>query len=187
MTGKIRKVSIDKLNPAPYNPRIALTPADREYQAIKASIDSFGYLDPIVWNERTGNIVSGHQRYQILKDEGKKEIEVVVVDFDIDKEKACNLAMNKAVGLWDFSKLDELLEEMTATEWDMSAFGFDPVGDFEGFSDDFTPSHDGEEKEYATISLTFLKEDADRINEWLKTHSKEELCEFVLKGVEDNA
>lgn len=145
---EMRKVPISKLNPAPYNPRIALTPADREYQAIKASIDSFGYLDPIVWNERTGNIVSGHQRYQILKDEGKKEIEVVVVDFDIDKEKACNLAMNKAVGLWDDDKLNELLEEMKETPWNMEDFGFENLSfNWDGVSDPDESNYDEPKKE----------------------------------------
>ena len=120
----IRKVDISLLNPAPYNPRVELQPSDPEYQHIKNSIDSFGYLDPIVWNQRTGNIVSGHQRYRILKDEGATEIEVRVVDFDEDTEKACNLAMNKAVGLWDEAKLNALLEEMKNTSWDMADFGF---------------------------------------------------------------
>lgn len=136
MESEMRKVPIGKLNPAPYNPRVELKPEDKEYQAIKNSIESFGYLDPIVWNENTGNIVSGHQRYQILKDKGETELEVMVVHFDIDKEKACNLAMNKAVGLWDNDKLNELLEEMKETAWDMSEFGFDDMPEPETDADD---------------------------------------------------
>ncbi|MDD2300189.1 MAG: hypothetical protein PHU69_11195 [Fermentimonas sp.] len=30
----------------------------------------FGYVEPIVWNEETGNIVGGHQRYKILLEAG---------------------------------------------------------------------------------------------------------------------
>ena len=133
----IQSVDISLLNPAPYNPRVDLKPTDPEYQHIKNSLDDFGYLDPIVWNKRTGNIVSGHQRYKILKEQGATELLCVVVDFDEDKEKACNLAMNKAVGLWDDKKLEELLAEMQDTEWDMSDFGF------EGFSEEL-----GEENPY---------------------------------------
>lgn len=121
----IKKVPVSMLNPAPYNPRVELKPTDPEYQHIKNSLDSFGYLDPIVWNERTGNIVSGHQRFKILTDEGATELLVRVVDFDEDTEKACNLAMNKAVGLWDDAKLNALLEEMKATSWNMEDFGFE--------------------------------------------------------------
>lgn len=123
----IRIIPIEKINPAPYNPRVDLKPSDPEYQHIKASIESFGYLDPIVWNERTGNIVSGHQRFKILVDSGVTEVECRVVDFDEDKEKACNLAMNKAVGLWDEEKLNELLIELQDTSWDMGNFGFDSL------------------------------------------------------------
>ena len=127
----IQSIDITLLNPAPYNPRIDLKPTDIEYQHIKNSIDNFGYLDPIVWNKRTGNIVSGHQRFKILKEQGVKEVQCVVVDFDIEKEKACNLAMNKAQGLWDYSALDLLLSELEKTEWDMADFGFSPIQEFE--------------------------------------------------------
>lgn len=122
-----RVVSIDKLNPSTYNPRVDLTESDAEYQHIKNSLESFGYLDPIVWNERTGNIISGHQRYKILVADGATELEVKVVDFDLETEKACNLAMNKTVGRWDDDKLDALLEEMASTDWGMSDFGFPSI------------------------------------------------------------
>lgn len=119
-----RVVSIDKLNPSTYNPRVDLTESDAEYQHIKNSLESFGYLDPIVWNERTGNIISGHQRYKILVADGATELEVKVVDFDLETEKACNLAMNKATGLWDEEKLNALLLEMENSPFNMEDFGF---------------------------------------------------------------
>ena len=122
---EIRKIRLDELQPAKYNPRVDLKPNDIEYKAIENSIDSFGYIEPIVWNKRTGNIIGGHQRYKILKAKGYTEAEVVVVDFDEDKEKAANLALNKAVGLWDDVKVDELLKELSTTEWDMKMFNFD--------------------------------------------------------------
>lgn len=123
----LQVIAVDKMNPAPYNPRVDLKPSDPEYQHIQNSLDNFGYLDPIVWNERTGNIVSGHQRYKILTAKGEKELLCVVVDFDVEKEKACNLAMNKAVGLWDDVKLEELLRDLKDTSWDMTDFGFDSL------------------------------------------------------------
>lgn len=143
----MRIVPIEKLNPAPYNPRVDLSPDSPEYSHIKKSIDSFGYLDPIVWNERTGNIVSGHQRYKILVAEGHKEIEVRVVDFDENTEKACNLAMNKAVGLWDDDRLNTLLTEMAGTEWDMSEFGFDSMPEI-STDDSTTVVEKSDEAEY---------------------------------------
>lgn len=121
----IEKHLLSELHPAKYNPRVDLKPSDLEYQAIKNSIESFGHIEPIIWNKRTGNIVGGHQRYKILKEQGITETEVVVVDFDDAKEKAANLALNKAVGLWSDSKVEELLKELSETEWDMKQFNFD--------------------------------------------------------------
>ncbi|WP_181217391.1 MULTISPECIES: hypothetical protein [Bacillus] len=41
----IRTISVEKINPAPYNPRIDLQPGDLEYDALKKSIEQFGYID----------------------------------------------------------------------------------------------------------------------------------------------
>ena len=62
----IRKIPTEKLNPAKYNPRKNLKPGDPEYEKLKRSITEFGYVEPIIWNKRTGNIVGGHQRYKVL-------------------------------------------------------------------------------------------------------------------------
>jgi ParB-like chromosome segregation protein Spo0J len=58
----------------------------------------------LVWNSRTGNLVGGHQRFKIIKEQGLKEVEVSVVDLDANKEKALNLALNKVRGDWDNEK-----------------------------------------------------------------------------------
>lgn len=122
---ELRKIKIENMKPAKYNPRKNLKPTDSKYKQIKDSIDNFGYIDPIIWNERTGNIIGGHQRYKILCELGLKEIECVVVNFDDETEKAANLAVNKAQGDWDKEKLDELLREMKQQDkFDMSKFGF---------------------------------------------------------------
>ena len=77
---QIQKISINKINPAPYNPRKDLKPGDIEYEKIKKSIVEFDLVEPLVWNKQTGNLVAGHQRLKILKDQGITEIEVSIVD-----------------------------------------------------------------------------------------------------------
>ena len=109
---EIRTVDIGLLRPADYNPRKDLTPKDPEYQKIKKSIEQFGYLDPIIWNERSGRVVGGHQRLKVLNELGHKKIEVVVADLADDDEKAFNIALNKIAGDWDLVKLDELLRSL---------------------------------------------------------------------------
>ena len=63
---EIRKVPISLLNAAPYNPRKDLQPGDPEYQKIARSIEKYGCVEPIIWNERTGNVIGGHQRLKVL-------------------------------------------------------------------------------------------------------------------------
>ena len=121
----IRKIPVDAINPAVYNPRIDLQPDDKEYQRLKRSIEEFGYVEPLVWNKRTGVLISGHQRLKILLEQGVKEVEVSVVDLDEEREKALNLALNKISGDWDYAKLRDLLEELDTGAFDIELTGFD--------------------------------------------------------------
>jgi DNA modification methylase len=121
----IRKINIDKLRPAQYNPRVNLQKGDEVYSKLERSIERFGCVEPIVWNESTGNVVGGHQRLKILIDKGVTETEVSVVNLSLEDEKALNLALNKITGDWDNEKLAALLEELKLTNIDMSVTGFD--------------------------------------------------------------
>jgi ParB-like chromosome segregation protein Spo0J len=107
----IQKISVEKLNPAVYNPRKDLKPGDKEYEKLKRSIEEFGYVEPVIWNQKTGNVVGGHQRLKVLLDLGQTEIDCVVVDLDLQREKALNLALNKIQGEWDENKLAELMAD----------------------------------------------------------------------------
>ncbi|GIO84548.1 hypothetical protein J25TS5_14800 [Paenibacillus faecis] len=51
---EIRVLSIDQINAAAYNPRVDLQPGDPEFEKLRRNIESFDYVEPIVWNERTG-------------------------------------------------------------------------------------------------------------------------------------
>ena len=64
---EIKRMSLDKLNPAKYNPRKELKPGDPEFEKLKRSIQEFGLVEPIILNKRTGNVVGGHQRLSVLK------------------------------------------------------------------------------------------------------------------------
>ena len=120
----IKKIPIEKINPAPYNPRIDLQTGDPEYEALKQSMTRFGAVEPLVWNERTGNLVGGHQRFKILREEQPKTLLVSVVNLDEAEEKALNLALNKISGDWDEEKLQLLLAELNNTFDDITLTGF---------------------------------------------------------------
>ena len=94
--------------PAAYNPRVTLTEKDFEYQALRASIDEFGLVVPLIVNRQTGTLVSGHQRLNVMLAKGVEETEVVIVDMEPEKEMALCIAMNKITGDWDYGKLADI-------------------------------------------------------------------------------
>ena len=122
---EIIKKNVSELLPADYNPRRDLKPGDPEYEKLKRSIEQFGYVDPVIWNKRTGRVVGGHQRLKVLKDCGVTDLECVVVDLSEEKEKALNIALNKISGDWDKEKLALLITDLQGTDLDVSLTGFD--------------------------------------------------------------
>lgn len=55
---KIMTMALGDMKPALYNPRKDLKPGDPEYEHLKKSFQAFDYVDPIIVNRRTGNIVA---------------------------------------------------------------------------------------------------------------------------------
>lgn len=121
----IRKVPVTDINPAEYNPRKDLKPGDPAYERLKRSMTEFGYVEPIIWNEETGNIVGGHQRYKVLVAEGHTEVECVIVKMSPEREKALNVALNKVTGDWEFEALADLIKDLEAQDFDVTLTGFD--------------------------------------------------------------
>jgi len=122
---EICKIDIDKLEPAYYNPRKDLKPGDVEYEKLKRSIQEFDLVEPLVWNKRTGRLISGHQRLKVLKELGYTQVEVSVVDLDETKEKLLNLALNKIKGEWNVELLKDILLELDTGDFDIELTGFD--------------------------------------------------------------
>ncbi len=123
---EFRKLQIDTLTPASYNPRKDLKPGDKEYEKIKKSIDEFGYVDPIIVNSDL-TIIGGHQRWKVLKDLEFTEVDCVVIEVDKTKEKALNVALNKISGEWNEELLGELIKDLQTLDYDISFTGFEPA------------------------------------------------------------
>ncbi len=77
---RIETIPVHRINPAPYNPRRNLQPGDPEYERISRSVWEFGLVEPLVWNERTGTLVGGHQRFKVLLAQGAETVIVSVVE-----------------------------------------------------------------------------------------------------------
>nr|DAU24229.1 MAG TPA: ParB protein [Caudoviricetes sp.] len=119
----IRKIDINTIMESEFNPRIKLEKNSKEYKKIAASIEQFGFVEPLVVNEYNMCCIGGHQRLQILKDIGVTEVECVIInESDPNREKTLCIALNKIKGDWDMEKLAFLLSDE-----DVTAFptGFD--------------------------------------------------------------
>jgi len=132
---EVEKIAISKLKNAEYNPRKALKPGDPEFEKLKNSITEFGYVEPIIWNKRTGKVVGGHQRLSVLKHLGETEVDCVIIDLDEQKEKALNIALNKISGDWDMPLLTDLLKDLNDDGFDITLTGFD-MAEYDSFFKD---------------------------------------------------
>lgn len=101
---------VSELIPAEYNPRAI---SEAALDGLRASIERFGLVEPIVWNERTGRVVGGHQRLRVLIEHGAAETLVVAVDLPESEEKALNVTLNNPHIQGHFTKdLQIVLEDI---------------------------------------------------------------------------
>jgi len=115
-------MSLSEIHGASYNPR-KITP--EALGRLTKSIAELGDLQPITVNVRTGNtIIGGHQRYDIYRAMGRKEVDVWLVDLPEEKEKAANLALNNLSGEFDTQALKDLIEQIDTTNLDLELTGF---------------------------------------------------------------
>jgi ParB-like chromosome segregation protein Spo0J len=156
---EIRTMPIADITPSDYNPRQDLQPGDPEYQALEASLLEFDIVEPLIWNERTGNLVGGHQRLKVLQARGDQDVEVSVVDLPLEKEKVLNLALNKTGGTWDTPKLSALLSDLEPLNLDLTSTGFslkeiDSLLSKVTIPDDIEAGNEDEPRVILTLNLT---------------------------------
>lgn len=105
-----RRMPIEGLEPAGLNPRRI---APEAAASLERSMDRFGMVQPVVWNQRSGRVVGGHQRLSILRREGATEVDVAVVDLSEADEKALNVVLNSAHVAGTFTdELQGMLKEI---------------------------------------------------------------------------
>ncbi len=106
----IKEVKLTDLRPAPYNPREISADA---LAGLRHSLEKFGMVDLLVVNRRNMRVISGHQRYKILQEDGVESVTVIMVDVDEIAEMAMNVTLNsqEIVGYWT-SALAPILEKL---------------------------------------------------------------------------
>tara|TARA_Y100000401_G_C8288733_1_gene207473 strand:+ start:92 stop:583 length:492 start_codon:yes stop_codon:yes gene_type:complete len=113
---KITLVNINNLNPAEYNPRQI---SNKQYEDLKASMEKFGCVDPIIINinpERLNVVVGGHQRLRILRELGAEKVPTVSVNLSQEDERELNVRLNKNGGDWDIDLLSNF-DIVDLKEW----------------------------------------------------------------------
>jgi len=126
-----KRISRSDIKNAPYNPRQMSAGARKR---LKRGIEKFKLVNSLVWNARTGNLVGGHQRINILDDlEGNQDylIDIDKIDVDLATEKKLNVLLNNpnAQGQFDASMLEDLVAGLKIDGEDVHDTGF-TTGDF---------------------------------------------------------
>lgn len=191
---EIQTLKAAELKTAEYNPRRDLQPEDAEYQKLRRSIEEFGYVEPIIWNERTGRVVGGHQRLKVLLEKGAEEIEAVVVDLDEKNEKILNVLLNKVKGRWDIGKLADLLQELDEAgamdltgfeDWELQSLlmQYDHIKDL--MEEDFSGYDDGKERSTFTMTFSLPAGARETVEEYMKTkeNAKAEMATAIINKV----
>ena len=124
------KLAIEDLAPWSRNPR-RIDDAARD--GLRASVERWGDIAGITYNSRTGTLVSGHQRVEVLRALGAQMVDgalqlasghrfpVRVVDWDESEHAGANIeANNKHIGGEYTENLDELLAEVRGSLGDES-------------------------------------------------------------------
>lgn len=133
-TPEVQWLDPKTLTPDEGNPR-RIDKANRD--RLRALLDRFGFVENLVLNRRSGELVSGHQRRALALELGVDLVPVMVVDLDPAEARALAIALNNpsAQGAWEPGLLAARLDELVAfdvldlTAFDASeleAFGFLP-------------------------------------------------------------
>lgn len=117
----IKTLPLSKLKPHPKNPRQHPVEGSDEWNSLKASLADT-YFDPLVWNRRSGLLISGHLRTKVLASMGCKRADVVVLDLSEEDHVRIMLRANVNTGEWAQDQLGELLKGMAEGEQWLAGF-----------------------------------------------------------------
>src|SRR2546427_7928763 len=111
----IRRVPLDSLHLDPANAR---EHGPENMEAILGSLKRFGQAEPLVVQKKTGRVIGGNGRLEVMKKLGWAECDVVEVDLDDLNATALGIALNRTSELaaWNDSTLAKLLEELKVND-----------------------------------------------------------------------
>ena len=125
----------------------ARTHSDEQIGQIAASIQEFGFLNPILCDP-DGNIIAGHGRYMAAKQLGLETVPCLQIEGLTDEQRrAYILADNRLteLGGWDMDMVKMELEDLDAEGFDISLTGFElDLDDVDNIFEDEYDEHEVE-------------------------------------------
>ena len=173
---KITLVNINSLNPAEYNPRQI---SNKQYEDLKASMEKFGCVDPIIINinpERLNVVVGGHQRLRILRDLGAEKVPTVSVNLSEEDERELNIRLNKSGGDFDMDILANEFDIVDLKEWGFKDIEFGL--NIDKLDDTFTLD-DSDKKPFQQITFTLADKQVELIRNKIKEIKETEEYNYI--------
>lgn len=105
----------DQFNANPLNARVH---PDAQRKAVKGSLDTLGWIAPVIENIRTGNLVDGHDRVWQGLQNNNAEIPYIEVDLSENEERLALASYDFITTMAGYDKrmLDDLLREVNTTD-----------------------------------------------------------------------
>lgn len=173
---EMQRLHRSQIRNAEYNPRQIDKHARKK---LEENLRSRGLLQPLVWNSRTGNLVSGHQRLSVIDDLEKDAdyaLDIAVVDLDEKQEREQNIFFNNpsAQGSWDLNLLSDVLREGV----DLTKTGFDAMDVQLMFDDsDFAPMFDLDKQPVEVRTEVEKLKEIDKMKDIRKEYRKDQVEE----------
>jgi len=110
---RMKRVALDSLTPDPDN--AAEHPEDN-VEAILASLQEFGQIDPLIVQQSTRKIIAGNARYAVMLSMGWTHANIIEIDIDDERAAALGLVHNRTGRLarWNAAKVLELVANLEA-------------------------------------------------------------------------
>ena len=155
-------------------------------RAVRASLDSLGWVNVVIENAVTGNLIDGHERVWNALKNGDSEVPYIQVELTEAEEAQALLSLDPIAAMagTDAAKMDELLKQVETDNEDLTEFltelaksnGIAPINDDE-WADAFGSLPDEERAPFRQMTFTLHDIQADQVKEALSLSKS--LGEFV--------
>lgn len=139
---EIRRVPLAEIHLDPANAR---THNDRNIHVIRASLQEFGQVEPLVVQKGTGKVIGGNGRLEAMRQLGWSECDIVEIDADRLKATALGIVLNRSAELaeWDQDALAGTLRALQAEDFDLESVGFTDA-EVDSLYDDLSSDGEGD-------------------------------------------